>query len=105
MTRLLVFLLPWSLAGHMVSLSTGHLQIEGRLARYELRMPLYELEHVRAPEKALLASVRFAGASLRESACAADEVAGAYFCRATYEFEAPVEEIEAESRLHAIIVP
>lgn len=103
--RLAIALAPWPLAAHMVSLSTGELRIEGQLGRYELRMPLYEIAHVRAPEKALIASVRFAGAGLRESSCAADEAAGAYLCRATYEFTAPVEEIQAESRLHAVTVP
>lgn len=105
MRRLAIVLAPWPLAAHMVSLSTGELRIEGKLGRYELRMPLYEVAHVRAPEKTLMASVRFAEASVRESSCAADEAAGAYLCRATYEFAEPVEEIEVESRLHAVTVP
>jgi hypothetical protein len=103
--RLAAVLAPWPLAAHMVSLSTGELRLEGRLARYELRMPLYEIVHVRNPERELTAAVRFAGAQLRESSCAADAAAGAYLCRATYEFPEPVEEVEVESRLHAVTVP
>jgi hypothetical protein len=105
MRRLAAFLAPWPLAAHMVSLSTGELRLEGRLGRYELRMPLYEMAHVRNPERGLVESVRFGGARLREFSCAADEAAGAYVCRAAYEFTEPVEELEAESRLHAITVP
>jgi hypothetical protein len=99
------FLVSWPLAAHMVSLSTGELHLEGGLGRYELRMPLYEIVHVRNPERDLVAGMRFGGARLRESSCAADEAAGAYVCRAAYEFAGPVEELEAESRLHMMTVP
>ncbi len=103
--RLAAVLAPWPLAAHMVSLSTGELRIEERMGSYELRMPLYEVVHVRHPERELVAAVRFAGAQLREASCAADEAAGAYLCRTTYEFAEPVEEVEVESRLHAVTVP
>ncbi len=39
---------------HVVSMSSGDLTIDGSRAHYELRMPLYEIPHVSAPETALL---------------------------------------------------
>jgi hypothetical protein len=35
----------------MVSMSTGDLKVEGNHASYELRMPMYEIAHVRKPER------------------------------------------------------
>jgi hypothetical protein len=37
------------LRGHMVSMSTGDLKVDGARASYELRMPMYEVAHVREP--------------------------------------------------------
>jgi len=52
----------WPAAAHVMSMSSGDLAVEGARAHYELRMPLYEVAHVEAPERALLEHVRFAGA-------------------------------------------
>ncbi|MEK7409513.1 MAG: HupE/UreJ family protein [Acidobacteriota bacterium] len=98
-------LLPLPLAAHMVSMSTGEVRVTGNRARYELRMPLYEIAHVRNPERALVAQVRFRGARLVEVSCREDATEGAYYCSATYEFPAPVEQLEVECTLHAVTVP
>jgi hypothetical protein len=39
---------------HMMSMSTGEIRVEGARARYEFRVPLYEVAHVTDPERTLL---------------------------------------------------
>ncbi len=93
---------------HMISMSTGELRIDGRRAAFELRMPLYEIQHVRQPERALLAGLRFssAGAPARmvESRCREEKLQAAYFCEAAYEFAAEVERVTVESTLPSVTV-
>lgn len=98
----LVALPAWA---HVVSMSSADLTIEGTHARYELRMPLYEVSHVPRPETALLERVRFAGARLVKSDCRADSARDAYICTAEYEFTAPPDRIDAECALASITVP
>src|ERR1035441_5339316 len=50
---------PLPLAAHMVSMSTGELKVDGSRAHYELRIPMYEVAHVREPEHTLLDHIRF----------------------------------------------
>jgi hypothetical protein len=86
---------------HVVSMSSGELHVEGRMATYELRIPMYEVAHVSNPDTALLEHVRFAGARRTSSACMEQE--GTYICRASYEFENPVpDKIEAECTLFEV---
>jgi HupE / UreJ protein len=101
----LLFMLAWPAASHVVSMSSGDLRIEGTRARYELRMPLYEIEHVAHPEQVLLDHVKFTGARLVSKECHSDPLADAYLCAADYTFAAPVEELEVECRLAAATVP
>ncbi len=91
--------------GHVVSMSSGELTIDGAHGRYELRMPLYEIAHVPHPETALLEHVAFAGAKLTGSECRAETERDVYICHAEYEFRAPPERIEAECTLPSITVP
>src|ERR1035438_9010329 len=63
---------------HVVSMSSGELIITGQQAHYELRMPLYEVAHIQAPERSLLSHLRFAGATLTASACSADPARDTY---------------------------
>ncbi len=95
--------------GHVVSMSSGELVIEGSRARYELRMPLYEMAHVQAPERALLEHVRFASggrdARLTSADCRPDKARGLYLCTAAYEFAAPPDRVEVECTLAAVTVP
>lgn len=96
------------LAAHMVSMSTGDVRIEGRRLRFELRMPLYEVAHVKDPARSLLAAVRFSsgGAAAREleSRCQEIPAQGAYLCQASYEFPAAVDRLQVTSSLHSITV-
>jgi hypothetical protein len=98
---------PLPLAAHMVSMSTGELRVDGDRARYELRMPVYEVAHIADPDKTLLAQIHFrSGGALgrvTEQNCAAQE--GTYVCTASYQFPAPVNAIEVECRFAAVTVP
>ncbi|HLH17365.1 MAG TPA: hypothetical protein VKX45_09105 [Bryobacteraceae bacterium] len=90
---------------HVVSLSSGDLTVEGAHARYELRMPLYEIGHVSDPARALLAHVRFLGAATLFQSCAPAPSRGLYICRAEYAFPNPPRQIEIECTLASITVP
>lgn len=99
----LFFLLAPPLFAHMVSMSTGDLRVDGVKARYELRMPLYEVAHIADPEKAIFDHIRFEGAKLLDHKCAPDSTA--LVCTANYEFSTVPEIINAEITFHAITVP
>lgn len=90
---------------HVVSMSSGDLTIEGTRARYELRMPLYEVTHIARPETTLLEHVRFGGAKLVRSECRADTARDAYICSAEYEFTTPPDRLDVECAFPAITVP
>ena len=60
MKRLLWFLcIPGSLIAHMMSMSTGDVTVTGDRAHYELRMPIYEIAHVKDPDRSLFEHIRF----------------------------------------------
>ena len=86
-------------------MSSGNLTVNGARAHYELRMPLYEISHVAAPEKTLLDHVRFAGARIVAESCAANADGKFYVCEADYEFPAPVDRIDVDCTLAAVTVP
>jgi hypothetical protein len=96
-------------AAHVVSMSSGDLTISGSRAHYELRMPLYEIPHVTAPESALLSHIRFSSgghdARLVSRNCAADPSRALYICTADYQFAAPVEQLDVECTFHAVVAP
>jgi hypothetical protein len=91
------------LSAHVVSMSTGELRVDGPLAIYELRMPMYEVAHVANPETALIDHVHFTGARLISSACHQDD--DTYVCIANYEFPASVDRVQVECTLYQITVP
>ena len=104
MRSLLLLLLSSTAFAHVVSMSSGELHVEGRMATYELRIPMYEVAHVTSPETALLDHVKFEGAQRTSSSCMEQD--GAYVCRASYEFDHPVpDKIEAECTLFEVTVP
>jgi len=86
-------------------MSSGEITITGTHAHYELRMPLYEVAHIQAPERALLSHIRFAGATMTAGACAPDPAKDSYFCTADYTFAAPIEKLDVECAFPAITVP
>ncbi len=103
----LLLLLPVGAFAHMVSMSTGELKLDGRIARYELRMPSYEAAHIHDPERALFDHIHFrsGGAEGRiiEKHCASDK--DNLNCTAAYEFPAPVDQIEIECTFASVTVP
>jgi len=102
-------LLAPRLPGHMMSMSTGDLVVKGNRASYELRMPDYEIAHVKEPHRSLFEHIRFRsggqeGRAVRKS-CRSDPGQAAYICTAEYEFPAAVEVIDVECTFHSITVP
>ena len=95
------------LAAHVISFSSGEIAVEGARARYEMRMPLYEIAHMKDAQGSLLGAIRFAGGGGegRRIAGACREEADAYLCRADYEFPAAVDRLEVECRFHAVTAP
>jgi hypothetical protein len=97
------------IAAHMVSMSTGEAVVEGRQLRFEIRMPMYEVAHVKDPERNILGAMTFrsggAAAVSLDRKCREDTAQGEMVCEARYEFPAPVETLEVRSALHEITVP
>lgn len=102
---LCLLLLAGPATAHVMSMSTGELSISGTRAHYELRIPLYEVSHVKQPEEALLANVKLDGARLLEKNCKPDPPSDSYVCIADYTFRAPVDEIRVECTLSKVTVP
>ena len=98
-----------SAAAHVVSMSSGDLTIDGARARYDLRMPLYEIVHVAHPETELLEHIRFfsngRAPRLISQSCTPDPARDTYFCVAQYEFTEPVEHLDVECSFPSITVP
>src|SRR5580704_13697618 len=77
-------LLAASAQAHVVSISTGELQMDGPTAVFELRIPWYEVAQVVHPETTLLDQFRFGDGHLTRSTCGEED--GSYVCRGEYEF-------------------
>lgn len=105
----LFLLLAAILPAHVISMSTGEFRVTGNKASYELRMPIYEIQHVKGPEKALFEQIHFKSngveGRLTEKQCAEDKSDASYRCKASYEWSAPVEEVEIQCGFHTITVP
>ena len=101
--------LPALAHGHIMSMSSGQLIVEGSEVRYELRMPLYEIVHLEQPERSLLENFRLydAGREImpRRGSCKANADEGVYRCEATFEFPGAVEQLEVECTFPAVTVP
>jgi hypothetical protein len=93
----------------MMSMSTGDLKVTGDRAHYELRMPLYEIAHVKDPDRSLFEHIRFvadgAEGRLINKSCRESPADAAYLCTADYQFSAPVDRLEAECTFHTVTVP
>jgi hypothetical protein len=109
MKRLLWLVLPACAAvAHMMSMSSGDLTIRGNRAHYELRMPIYEMAHVKDAERSLFEHIRFSNAGqdarLVSKSCREAMNLGAYICVADYEFPAAPDRVDAECTFHAVTV-
>lgn len=110
MKKLLLLLLAVSpVFAHVMSMSTGDITIDGNRAHYELRMPVYEIAHVKNPETSLFEHIRFSTAGqdarLIEKTCREDMSQGSYVCSAEYEFPVAVDRLDVECTLHSVTVP
>ncbi|MCZ2078424.1 MAG: HupE/UreJ family protein [Bryobacteraceae bacterium] len=105
----IVLLAALPVAAHMISMSTGTLNIEGPRARYELRIPAYELQHAGGRMPDLLAEIRFSSngedARMIGKTCAYENGGEEYVCRAQYVFRAPPETIDVRCTLYRTTVP
>jgi hypothetical protein len=94
---------------HVMSMSSGDLSVTGARAHYELRMPLYELTHIKDPENSLFRSIHFSShlreARLLDQNCQTDNAADVYLCTADYEFAAPPDHIDVVCTFASITVP
>jgi hypothetical protein len=108
--RLAVFsLLAVPACAHVMSMSSGDLTIKGNHAHYDLRMPLYEITHIRNPQQALFEHIHFSSAGrtarLLDHSCREDVPQDSYLCAAEYEFDGPVETLDVDCTFPAITVP
>lgn len=92
-----------SCLAHTISMSMGQLEIDGAHAKYEIRMPLYELQHVPHPEAALPDAIILDGATRTSTSCAKED--SRYICRSDYEFPSPPSSVDVTCRLAQITVP
>jgi hypothetical protein len=92
-----------------MSMSSGDLTVEGARAHYELRMPLYEVAHIKDPDRSIFENIHFSS-GLREARlvaknCSTDTAGDSYLCTADYEFSAPPDWIDVTCTYHSITVP
>lgn len=103
-----VVLAAAGLSAHMISMSTGDLRLKGDRAEYELRVPLYEIGHLKEPQKSLFENFRLLdgreGARLVKHLCETDSAQDAYLCRAEYQFPGPVKNLVVECTFAAVMV-
>jgi hypothetical protein len=94
---------------HVMSMSSGDLTVEGTRGHYELRMPIYEVAHIKDPDRSIFEHIRFSSglreAKLLTKSCQSDTVVGSYVCTGDYEFAAPPEHIDVVCTYPAITVP
>jgi HupE / UreJ protein len=110
MSRLVwLALLPLPALSHVLSMSSGDLTVEGARGHYELRMPLYEVAHIKDPDRSIFENIHFSS-GLREArlvakSCSTDTAGDSYLCTADYEFAAPPDWIDVTCTYHSITVP
>jgi hypothetical protein len=110
MNGVLVFLLLTApLMAHVMSMSTGDAVLSGNHLEFVLRIPMYEIAHVRDPEHALFEHIRFSSAGQPARAlnqtCREDRAQASYLCAAYYQFPQPVEHLDVDCTLYAVTVP
>ncbi|MBI4903521.1 MAG: HupE/UreJ family protein [Acidobacteria bacterium] len=105
----LIILLAACAEGHVISMSNGDLRVSANRGIYELRMPLYEIQHVTGPEKALFENIRFSSRGvagrIAEKKCGEDQKDASFRCTVIYEWPEPVEELEVVCTFHSVTVP
>jgi len=94
--------------GHVMSLSSGELRLDGAHAELAIEVPLYEVSDLEKPESTVLDSFVLsssAGEAKRlEAACETVESEGAFRCRASYALDEEPASVEVECRLAETVV-
>jgi hypothetical protein len=94
---------------HVISMSTGFATVNGNRVEYILRMPEYEMAHVKDPERALFDHIRFSSGfetGRRDGGeCHDDPASGNYICAANWEFSQPVDRLSVECSFYEVTVP
>lgn len=103
--RRLVLLAPLAAHAHMVSISSGEARLEGSKLFYELRMPLFEISHLKQPGRDLPPQIEFAGARRLKFDCHAEPAENVYVCNAEYVYDEAPEVLKIRSTLHRVTVP
>ena len=103
-------LAAWPLSAHVLSMSSGDLTVEGQRGHYELRMPQYEVAHIKDPNRSIFENIHFSSggreARLLSKSCVSDGTRdGTYSCMADYEFASPPDHIDVQCTFHSITVP
>ncbi len=93
----------------MVSISAGLLEVEGNRIRYELRMPLYEVEALEDPAATLARNFHLSadGAPVQGSGftCREDPGQGWLVCTADYTAPAPPKTLTVACTYYAVTIP
>lgn len=94
---------------HVLSMSHGSLQVDGKSIRYELRMPLTELPDGPDPARTLLGAFHVlrdgeSGARTGEK-CQEEPGQGLFVCEATYSFAQPPDRVAVRCEFPSVTVP
>jgi hypothetical protein len=93
---------------HVISMSTGYATVAGNRVEYILRMPQYEMAHVKDPHT-LFDHIRFSSGfetgRRTDQECHDDPATSTYICAANYEFSRPVERLGVECTFYEVTVP
>ena len=101
-----ILLAASSAFAHVVSMSSGEIRIDGAQATYEIRIPLYETQQIRNPEQVLFDNITFSGGGgtghILTRSCTVN--APDLTCKATYLFNADVDRLGVQCKLHSVLV-
>ena len=97
------------LQAHMVSISAGLLQVEGSRVRYELRMPLYEVESLDDPAATLGRHFRLSAGDAEAAgsgfSCREEPAEGWLVCTADYSLPQPPKTLTIACTYYAVTIP
>ena len=89
-------------------MSTGYATVTGNHVEYILRMPQYEMAHVKDPAS-LFDHIRFSSGfetgRRTGQECHDDPATSTYLCAANYEFSSPIDRLGVECTFYEVTVP
>jgi hypothetical protein len=105
---LAVLLAALPASAHVISMSSGFVNVSGNKVEYLLRMPAYEMQQGVNPVT-LFDHIRFTSgfetAQRLDGECHPDPSAATLICAANYRFSAPVDKLGVEATFYEITVP